>query len=115
MTEINSIIQETLTKLKNQKSNAVTNAVAKNRNEVVVPRFSELESAKNKAVAQVNAEYDAKFSALTKEKNEKIANLAKETADAKTEFESAQKEAVTASVSAEFDTKISKLEEILKD
>jgi hypothetical protein len=95
---IKTILVNTLNQIKAEESQAVAQAVSKNKSEIVAPKFAEIDSAKNKAIAEVQSNANAQ-----------IAELNKQAADAKVKFEEEQKAAVTASVQAQYEDSISKL------
>lgn len=104
---IKDILNDAIARLNAEKLSAVNSAIVKNKSEVINPKFAELESAKNSAVASIQKEASAK-----------IAEVSKSCAETKAQFEEEQVAAVKASVGATYDSEIASIQkelEALKD
>ena len=96
---IKSILTDALNKVKGEETSAIAEAIANNKSSVVSPKFQEIESAKLKAIAEVQSDANAKIANLTKNANE-----------AKSKFEDEQRQAVTDAVKAKYENEISSLQ-----
>lgn len=99
---IKDILKDSINRLNSERSSAIATAIAKNKNEVVNPKFAELESTKNSAISEIQ-----------KETAEKISEVTQLCAQAKTEFENEQKDTITASVGAEYDLAIANVNKLM--
>jgi hypothetical protein len=96
---IKTILEDAVKKIQSEKNVAINQAIAKNKTEVVNPKFVELEKAKNESIAKINSET-----------SKKIAEITTECSKSKTEFETEQVAEITASVGASYDTQIATLQ-----
>jgi len=101
---IKDIIRDAINRLNSEKSSAINTALTKNQNDIIGPKFLELESSKAESVKKINQETSAK-----------IAEISKACEDAKTEFRNGQIEAVRLTVGATYDTAIAKLQKELEE
>lgn len=96
---IKTILEDAVKRIQSEKNAAINQAIAKNKTEVVNPKFVELEKAKNEAISKINAETSKKISEITTECSK-----------SKAAFENEQIATITASVESEYDTEISTIQ-----